>query len=96
MNATFNKELGALLIKMGMDENLAPLHAEIMGQIIAKNPHTTTMLLQAIENDNTQVAKDILIELFEATQKWVTNYFNENKDEILQELAEKVWEHFNK
>lgn len=91
-----NKEFTALLIGMGMNESMAPLQANIMSQMLTKNPSTTTILLQAIENDDTQGAKNILVELFEAANKWVINHFEENKEEILQELAGEVWEHFNK
>ena len=96
MNNTLNKEFTALLIEMGMNESMAPLHADIMGQLLTKNPSTAAILLQAIDNNDTQGARDILVELFEETNKWVAKYFQENKEAILQELAEEVWEHFNK
>lgn len=96
MNDTYTKEFAALLVEMGMNENMAPLQASIMGQMLTKNPSTATILLQTIENGDTQGSKDILVELFEASSKWVINYFQENKEEILQELAGEVWEHFNK
>lgn len=96
MNDTFNKEFTGLLVEMGMNESMAPLQADIMSQLLTKNPSTTTILLQAIENGDTQGARDILVELFEVSSKWVINYFQENKEEILQELAGEVWEHFNK
>lgn len=96
MNDTFNKEFTALLVEMGMSESMAPLQADIMSQLLTKNPSTTTILLQAFDNGDTQGARDILVELFEASGKWIINYFQENKEEILQELAGEVWEHFNK
>ena len=87
MNANFNSQFAALLTDSGMNEHIAPLQANLMGQLLAQNPGTTAILLQAIADKNMECAKDILAELFATSTEWIENYFTENAAEIAAELA---------
>lgn len=87
MNANFNSQFAALLTDSGMNQHIAPLQANLMGQLLAQNPGTTAILLQAIADKNMECAKDILSELFATSTDWIENYFTENAAEIAAELA---------
>ena len=90
MNDNFNTQFAALLTDSGMNEHIAPLQANIMGQLLTQNPQAVTILLQCIANGDTDGAKDILRELFETSTDWIVNHFNENADEIHEDFMASI------